>query len=284
MEIKENDLMALEIFKGKELSFDKKNQLKNICIDYMDILSGIKRSLSSEQIAKELNCSRQGVHSKFKYICKLLITIEPELEELYENFDTAINLNELINEDWANFIARLIFLYNENVLISRFYPNYVVDKKLEHFYIIQNGHKTISTKIFDCIKNELPIKIEDFAKKLDLNSRKLKDTLYDIFIDRVYIIDDYILSTYKNSFFIAIYSYCTNEIFNFKGSIKDLYLIFKKEYHEVFIKYDINNQADFYVYITTRRKFKPLFKKDKNGVYQFKWQLEDKNTQESIIN
>ena len=215
------------------------------------IIIGFNENKSIAEIAENIGISRQALHLRFIALCDVIENIEPKIKDIYDSFDTYLNLNLVADVFWRKFIAKLVVFRNKDIFISNIKENHLCDIKLYHhaIYVKKGNYTSVVSSFLKPIKNELPISVIKFASDLELNDAKLEEFLENLFHDKVYIIDRYILSTQRGSLFKALKLYCNSEEINYQGNLKELYNKFDSKYKFIFERFNIKNYEDFITYI-----------------------------------
>jgi predicted DNA-binding protein YlxM (UPF0122 family) len=280
-----NKTITIELNKIINLSSVIKNVPKS-----KRIIDGIKNNKSFSDIALKNNCSRQAIHKKFVKICDYIITKQPELKTLYDNFDTYLDINNDVDvlctkrdsvDLWKKIILRLVLLKNKNVFSSSDRINYLMDSKLyyKRFKTKTSIDTTLSCKFLSDLKPIMSddgisyiedigtkLYINNIASRLGLTAPRLKSVIGDVFDDDFFFVDDYLLPVNKRGVFRAMELYCHIVMIKRREREKSIsdgidsfnllehtYTVFNDRYNSKLVLHSINSYGDFITYLNSRK-------------------------------
>lgn len=235
----------MKILKNKTIN----TKVKFNYIDKYDyIVIGLQEGKSLSLIAEEKGVGRQAIQKQFERVCEEVEEIESSITELINNFDTFLNLEEVIEKKWVNFIARMFIFKDKNTFISTINRACIVSRKLSHsLKIIKRGDKEIEgceIKFLESVKDDIPTLLKDVATELGVNATKLQECLDVLFPDRVVVVSGFILSVRK-AIILPMALYMNSEEIKYDGTLKELYELFLIRHRELFLFFNINSFEDF---------------------------------------
>jgi len=276
----------MKIFKRHKISKDVLDSKIRYIENYYKDLMALNEGKDYPTIAKEHGVSIPALQKRFTQAFAEIEEIEPRVKDLYSNFDTYLNLRNVITKEWVLVIAKLVSLRIPNAFQSSIDKACIVDNKLKHRRVlVKTKHKpeyeSITAGFLKELSEKLPYKIEDFAKEKELNPKKVEEMFDDLFFEKVCNMNGWILSTRK-SLFKAIALYGSDEKIAYDGTLKELFEKFWNKYKSLFKKYGVNNYDDFISYVKKNIEFFSSFVgvNDETREYETKRYLQKNNIAE----
>jgi hypothetical protein len=217
-------------------------------------------------------------------LCDEIEELEPKVKELYDSFDTYLDLEKHIHSFWIGFVMRLILLKRKDIVTTPLREHLLIDIKLNHNAIVVKEQTIVKGEIINLIKGKVPVTICELAKILELNNERLKEVLEYLFGNRMYVIGRYIVSFEKRALIKGIRAYCSSDDIAYDGSLNELYNTVVKKYNNEFKEKGIYNYNDFLDFI--KRRFNTfsdfMGRRKDNREYELKRYLQKSNTPEFI--
>jgi len=219
---------------------------------YSYLIEGLSVGKNFSQISKEIGVSRQTIHNRFVSLCSEIEEIEPRIKFLYSEFDTYLDLTNIITKKWLCFIERLIIFRQKHIISTPLKKHFLIDIKFKHFYLNASSYPVLSGEFISNLKKELPISVKEFASYYQVDSIRLQHLLNTLFGYRIFILDEYIVAFEERAFVKALINFCSSEKIAFSGTLFDVYSLFYKHYPSRMKKRKIYDYNDFIQYIQRR--------------------------------
>lgn len=239
----------------KILKDSKKLKTESPLVDKYDyIVLGLKESMSYIEIAKSKDIKMPTLQKQTLALFRELENIEPKITKLWQEFDVYLDLKEVVEPFWINIVKRIVILRNQSVFVSPLDINLIVTKKLYHK--VNNitpkkpkkPYTAISVEFLKPFGKEIPCRVEDVAKELDVDASKLQYIIDRLFFEKIIMIDGWLLAL-RTSIFKSMVIYGSSDKIFYEGTLRGLYEMFNKKYSKLFKKHKAKTYDDFIIQV-----------------------------------
>ncbi|KAB7891339.1 hypothetical protein [Poseidonibacter ostreae] len=207
----------------------------------------------NQDIQKELSISRETFNQRQKKLFLFLLKLTPEIEKLAKDFNLSLNLSKCVYPEWITIVKKMILFLNNNISSTE----YVFKKDI---YIAEKSlfnKRSVNSSIYDGIRSfdKNIVSLQSLSKKLNCNTKKLKETLLNPFNNEFVVVNDYVSD--KNNIKRALQDYLVETKDN---DLKGLYMSFIKSYDLRAKEKKINTYLKFLKFIDIEEDYIPNIK------------------------
>ena len=197
---------------------------------------------STARMIKELGVTRQYISLLTIEATKKLFEKIPILEKICIEFDTYLDLNEIVEDKFINLVEKAFITSNKNIK-SAHKRGHLITKKLS----FPKTRPTFPLFVLSHGGVIEPITIKELALKHDVNYDKFNKYINNVMRDYFFIYKEYIVSNGLNQIIKLLENISK---IHYVISLKEVHEYLMKEYPNVCIKKNITTMKKFYHKIT----------------------------------